>query len=56
MSRAAASISFAILWKTNSLVMFIAMCIFLMYDFVMEKGERKKKTLLVIVALFALQN
>ena len=52
---AAAGISFAILWKTNSLVMFVAMCIFLMYDFVMEKGERKKKTLLVIVALFALQ-
>ena len=50
---AAASISFAIIWKTNSLIMFIAMCVFLVYDLIMEKGERKKKTLLLLVALMA---
>lgn len=52
---AAASISFAIIWKTNSLVMFIAMCIFFVYDLIMEKGERKKRTLVVIAALIIVQ-
>ena len=52
---AAASISFAIIWKTNSLVMFIAMCLFFVYDLIMEKGERKRKTLIVIAALIVFQ-
>lgn len=50
---AAASISFAIVWKTNSLIMFIAMCVFLVYDLIMEKGERKKKTLAALLLLIA---
>ena len=44
---AAVSISFAIVWKTNSLIMFIAMLVFLVYDLIMEKGERKKKQMTV---------
>ena len=52
---AAVSISFAIVWKTNSLIMFIAMCVFLVYDLIMEKGEKKKKTWIVLAALIVIQ-
>ena len=52
---AAVSISFAIVWKTNSLIMFIAMFVFLVYDLIMEKGERKKKTWILLAALIVIQ-
>ena len=52
---AAVSISFAIVWKTNSLIMFIAMLVFLVYDLIMEKGERKKKTWILLAALIVIQ-
>lgn len=52
---AAVSISFAIVWKTNSLIMFIAMFVFLVYDLIMEKGEKKKKTFLLLAALIVIQ-
>ncbi len=37
------------------MVMFIAMCLFFVYDLIMEKGERKRKTLIVIAALIVFQ-
>lgn len=52
---AALSIGFAVVWKTNSLIMFLAMLVFLVYDLIMEKGERQKKTLIALAVLAAVQ-
>lgn len=51
---AAAAASIAVVWKTNSLIMLIAMCIFLVYDCIAGDKGRKKKSLAVILLLFLL--
>lgn len=53
---AGACISFAIVWKTNSLIMFIAMCIYLVYDLIIKEDRRKKTVaaLLLLVGMNAL--
>ncbi len=51
---AAAAVSVAVVWKTNSLIMLVAMCIFYAYDFITGDKDRKKKSLAAILLMFLL--
>lgn len=54
MAIAGVCMALAVIWKTNSLIMLIAMCIYLLYDLIVEKGDRRKKTLASLFLLLGI--